>query len=145
MATACDHSPQQVRVAEAYTDVKGGGGVTENAKKEIMSKDKEGMGSEARIALNLHKRPRRRARTWSVGIGDRVWGYGFIYFRLAEGFPPLSPDQRDKAIVVRTWFYFRIGVPAWSHVEPSAIQRIHDTEVISDSTFIYCIVSTLGK
>ena len=44
-----------------------------------------------------------------------------------------------------TWFYFRIGVPAWSHVEPSAIQRIHDTEVISDSTFIYCIVSTLGK
>ena len=33
-----------------------------------MSKDKEGLGSEARIALNLHKRPRRRARTWSVGI-----------------------------------------------------------------------------
>eukprot|EP00964_Phaeocystis_antarctica_P086225 scaffold54581_cov48-Phaeocystis_antarctica.AAC.1 len=35
-----------------------------------MSKDKEGMGSEARIALNLHKRPRRRERTWSVGIGE---------------------------------------------------------------------------
>ena len=95
MATACDHSPQQVRVAEAYTDVKGGGGATENAKKEMMSKDKEGMGSEARIALNLHKRPRRRARTWSVGIGDRVWGYGFIFFRLAE----CLPDQSD-----RIWF-----------------------------------------
>ena len=25
MTAACDHRPQQVRVAEAYTDVKGGG------------------------------------------------------------------------------------------------------------------------
>ena len=89
MATACGHSPQQVRVAEAYTDVKGGGGATENAKKEMMSKDKEGMGSEARIALNLHKRPRRRARTWSVGIGEGCGDTAPLYiFDLRKASPP---------------------------------------------------------
>ena len=87
MAAACDHSPQQVRVAEAFTDVKGGGGATENAKKEIMSKDKEGLGSEARIALNLHKRPRRRARTWSVGIGEGCGDTALYIFDLRNASP----------------------------------------------------------
>ena len=98
MATACDHSPQQVRVAEAFTDVKGGGGATENAKKEIMSKDKEGMGSEARIALNLHKRPRRRARTWSVGIGEGCGDTALYIFDLRNG--NASPITKRSYLVL---------------------------------------------
>eukprot|EP00964_Phaeocystis_antarctica_P008598 scaffold4646_cov69-Phaeocystis_antarctica.AAC.1 len=50
-----------------------------------MSKDKEGMGSEARIALNLHKRPRRRAGTWSVGIGEGCGDTALYIFDLRNG------------------------------------------------------------
>ena len=101
MATACDHSPQQVRVAEAYTDVKGGGGATENAKKEMMSKDKEGMGSEARIALNLHKRPRRRARTWSVGIGVGCGNTAPLKYIFSTcGRPPRADQRGAKSFLV---------------------------------------------
>eukprot|EP00964_Phaeocystis_antarctica_P086224 scaffold54580_cov61-Phaeocystis_antarctica.AAC.1 len=86
MATACDHSPQQVRVAEAFTDVKGGGGVTGNAKKEIMSKDKNERGDGERSTNRPQPAQAASSPSTYMECGDRgrVRGYGFIYFRLAE-------------------------------------------------------------
>eukprot|EP00964_Phaeocystis_antarctica_P032350 scaffold18312_cov28-Phaeocystis_antarctica.AAC.2 len=67
------------------------------------------MGSEARIALNLHKRPRRRVRTWSVGIGEGCGDRAPLYI-----FDLRNASPRSNRSYLESWFHVlqRTGVPA---------------------------------